>query len=122
MRQIHLLELNMKILVLMIILLTSPLTFASSDLKRTASEARYTKVVDSWVGADINQLIMSWGSPTSQYTMPNGNVVFIWVRSNTYADDGDMYTYKCTTEFFTRPLSYEIFSWKWSGNACRQRE
>jgi hypothetical protein len=103
---------------------------------RKASEERYSRVLDSWLNADINQLISQWGAPAKHYKMPNGNVIYTWVRSNTYTDTatvtpdgeggftiegGGTTTYSCTTEFFTNPTG-KIFDWKWRGNSCRQRK
>ena len=104
--------------------------------QRKTAEARYTKTVDSWVGSDINELILSWGAPSRQYTMPNGTVIFTWLTSNAYTDPasvvpdgsggfeilgGDTVTYSCTTEFFVNKSGI-VYDWKWRGNACRQRK
>lgn len=104
--------------------------------ERKAAEARYSRTVESWVGSDINQLISNWGTPSRQYTMPNGTRIFTWQSSTTYTDPisvspdgdggfeiqgGDAITYRCTTEFFVNK-SGVIFDWKWNGNACRKRK
>lgn len=44
-----------------------------------ATTARYTEIVKTWEGADINKLIISWGPPSDVYTMPNGNKMYTWL-------------------------------------------
>jgi hypothetical protein len=98
-----------------------------------ASRNRYTKAVDSWVGADANELLSSWGAPTQQHTMPNGNVIYSWVKTESRSDSasvvsdgvggflvkgGGVTQYSCATQFFVNRLK-RVYSWKLEGNNCR---
>lgn len=44
------------------------------------SEAGFIKKMDSKVGTDINDVIMSLGAPTSSFKMPNGNSIYTWKK------------------------------------------
>ena len=48
------------------------------------SRKNYTNRVNSWQGANVNNLITSWGPPANVYTMPNGNKMYTWL----YTSDG----------------------------------
>src|SRR5688572_26536326 len=50
----------------------------ASDYRPPATSDRYKKVVESWIGADINNLIEVWGPPSSTYDMPNKQRMFTW--------------------------------------------
>jgi len=46
-----------------------------------ATTAKYEKLLDSWMGANVNELIRSWGAPNSSYEMSNGNKILTYMRS-----------------------------------------
>jgi hypothetical protein len=95
--------------------------------------SQHKKVVSSWLGADINELIAGWGPPSGQYTMPNGNVIYTWDNraltttpmtidrsaesSDSYNVYGGTYESFCTTSF-TTDRSGKIVDWRFNGNAC----
>lgn len=41
-----------------------------------ATTAKYEAILNTWVGADVNNLIGSWGAPSEEYSMPNGNKMY----------------------------------------------
>jgi hypothetical protein len=45
-----------------------------------ASTANYEAKLNTWRGVDINNLINSWGPPSNEYTMPNGDIMYTWLR------------------------------------------
>lgn len=56
--------------------LVAVLACASGDRSVTG----YTDTVALWRGQDANTLIRTWGAPTSQSTMPNGNTLYVYAR------------------------------------------
>lgn len=106
--------------------------------KHDAGEQRLAKVMDSWLGGDINRLIEQLGAPDRQYRMPNGNRLFTWIDSQsvqlpiimgspyyeggpTMGFGGDTITYSCKFTFSVYPNG-RIFSWRMEGNTCRKPE
>ena len=94
----------------------------------TYSTESYTKVCDSWKGSDINKLLMNWGIPSDEYTMPNGDKMYTWlwiggsVITAGYSDWLNMayankVTYWCKTTFTVNQAGI-IYFWKWEGNNC----
>lgn len=93
-----------------------------------ATTENYSKICKTWLGSDINRLIMSWGTPSNEYTMPNGNKIYTWlwvggsivtVNYSRYLDmiSADKVTYYCKTEF-TADKTGTIIWWHWQGNRC----
>lgn len=98
----------------------------------SASTENYTKIVKSWEGSDINDLIMSWGPPSDEYTMPNYNKMYTWlwvgekvttVNYLYYLNmiTSNQVTYYCKT-IFTANENGKIISWQWEGNACKAED
>jgi hypothetical protein len=97
-----------------------------------ATTEGYKKIVQSWVGSDINRLIASWGPPTSTYNMPNGDVVYTWFRqSNESVNTGyNQYTRQIQTNrtslhcetSFTTDRNGRIYTWSFKGNNCVAEE
>lgn len=48
-----------------------------------ATEAKYGKVVDQWIGKSSDRLFWEWGYPDKQITAPDGNTVYIYHKSRT---------------------------------------
>lgn len=44
-----------------------------------ATTGGYERVLQSWVGNNVNNLIQKWGPPTNEYKLPNGNVMYTWL-------------------------------------------
>ena len=89
--------------------------------------SKYGETLQTWVGADINNLIRNGGPPTSTYNLPNGNMVYTWDRSSQgsmampMAGGGVIargFTVSCVTNM-TADTSGTIVGWQFRGNACR---
>lgn len=50
-----------------------------------ATHENFVKKYDSWVGKDINQLIVKTGYPDSTYILPNQHTVYVYTRSRVYS-------------------------------------
>jgi len=109
-------------------------------LSACATTANYEKILNSWVGANVNQLVSSWGYPENSFTAPNGNTVYAYnssgsyttptnttttysgygnsVYANTSTTGGQTYNYTCQTfiEFNQKNI---ITTWSWKGNNCK---
>ena len=101
------------------------LTIASALQSGCATTGKYETVLQSWVGNDVNHLIASWGPPTSEYRMPNGNVMYTYRRDAgaVAVPVGNMvYAGRrwCETTFQVDALGV-IRSWRWEGNNCAVR-
>jgi hypothetical protein len=46
--------------------------------------SKYDAKLNSWIGADINKLIASWGYSDSSFVAPNGNKVYVYSQSSSY--------------------------------------
>jgi hypothetical protein len=79
-------------------------------------------LLNTWVGHDVEELIMSWGPPNSTYRLESGVTIYTWV-----ADGGvvamPLYgsavavTRYCKT-LFTADARDIIRTWRYEGNAC----
>lgn len=49
-----------------------------------ATTANYRRTVNSWVGADAEALVKTWGYPAKTFEAPNGNTVYEYASSETY--------------------------------------
>jgi hypothetical protein len=47
---------------------------------RPRSTVHFQRLLDTWKTKDINNLVYTWGPPTSTFTMPNGNKMFTWAH------------------------------------------
>lgn len=97
-----------------------------------ATTEGYKKIVQSWVGSNVNQLINSWGPPTSEYKMPNGHTVYTWFREgqrqvntgyNRYTNQiqTSSSSLHCETSF-TADQTGRIYTWQFKGNNCIAEE
>jgi hypothetical protein len=112
------------ILFLVVIALT--MTYCASLL---ATTEKYTALVNTWNGSDVNKLITSWGPPSDVFTMPNGNKMYTWLRTGgTVVTTNYSYFLNQTTSnsqtpwcktTFTVNKSDIIIDNTWRGNACR---
>jgi hypothetical protein len=113
-------------------LLTSLLLMVTAGC---ATTARYEEKLDGWVGLDVNQLIASWGPPTSSLSTPSSRTLLAW--STTRASTGPLpskslrneelavaaahrrptRTFWCTTTFAVDG-SGKILTWQRQGNGC----
>ena len=94
-----------------------------------ATTANYEKVLNSWVGSDVNNLLTTWGPPSDVYEMPNGSKMYtwLWVDNTRVISNYNSYlnmvtsrtvTYWCKTTFTVNSSSV-ITNWRWEGNNCR---
>lgn len=94
-----------------------------------ATTANYEKILKSWMGANVNNLIASWGPPSDVYPMPNGSKMYTWLRVggttvfanyNQYLNmvTASSVTSWCKTTFTVSPSGI-IQGWRWEGNTCR---
>lgn len=108
------------------------LVIVSFVVTSCATTEGYKKIVQSWVGSNVNQLINQWGPPTGEYKMPNGHIVYTWIREgqrqvntgyNRYTNQIQTSTSSlhCETSF-TADASGKIYTWQFKGNNCVAEE
>jgi|WetSurMetagenome_2_1015567.scaffolds.fasta_scaffold1551186_1 hypothetical protein len=103
-----------------------------------ATTAKYEKVLNSWTGADINQLVSKWGYPDNSFQAPNGNRVYVYSRSGSYTmptntninyygnyayattTGGQTINLRCTT-YFEVDGTGKIIKWSYKGNNCKSK-
>jgi len=96
-----------------------------------ATTGNYERILQSWMGNDVNGLIEAWGPPSSTFDMPNGNKTYTWLNVNgstgyanynpyTRSAYAMSTTWWCKTTFTSEP-SGRLISWHWEGNACRSK-
>jgi hypothetical protein len=100
-----------------------------------ATTEGYKQNLTSWMGANINDVVNSWGYPTKTFKAPNGNTVYLYQSQGTpvYTTTAAPFSnalfgnYKQTTEsvawcntFFEVDDSSTIINWRFQGNACKQ--
>ena len=66
-------------------------------LSGCATTANYEKILSSWVGSSVDNLVASWGPPQSSYDLSNGGKVIEYVRSRNVQMGGYSYTSPQTT-------------------------
>jgi hypothetical protein len=81
--------------------------------EKEEDERRHSKFFDSFVGKNIKTLTENIGAPTSTTAMPKGEIIYVW---ETLVDN----ELHCRTSVFANRNSV-IYSWQWSGNACRRK-
>lgn len=88
-----------------------------------ASTRKYERVLDSWAGSDISNLIERWGPPSETYTMPDGRHLYTWYfNEGVVAMPAGNMAYAvqryCKTTF-TVGRAGVVERWSYQGNACR---
>jgi hypothetical protein len=63
-----------------------------------ATEEGYKQILNSWVGADVDQLVMSWGPPDRGYKLNSGGSVLEYGSQRTVTTGGYT-TYKPVTTY-----------------------
>ena len=66
--------------------------FAVLIVNGCATQAKYRKVVDSWVGKSSKELVRTWGYPKWQITAPNKNIVYVYEKSRMLTFTQNYYT------------------------------
>jgi hypothetical protein len=109
-------------------------------LNACATSANYEKILDSWVGSNVDELVISWGYPVNSFKAPNGNTVYAYSSSSSYTmptnttsnynvygnsvygssttTGGQTLNYSCQT-FFEVNENNIITTWRWKGNSCK---
>jgi hypothetical protein len=62
-----------------------------------ATTANYEKILDTWLGSSVDNLIASWGPPQGSYTLSNGESVIEYIRQGSLPIGGYTYTVPQTT-------------------------
>ncbi len=95
-------------------------------LASCATVENYRKILDSWIGHPISELINSWGYPTGDFEIPNGNKVYRWERSRLVASAGSVFNSPfgadttrlwCVT-YFEVDENKTIVGYRFEGNDC----
>ncbi len=89
-----------------------------------ATQAGYKRVVETWLGDDINKLIQSWGPPSDVFTLPNNDKMYTWFfdGGTVITPIGDMaYAIRksCKTTF-TANNQGVIKNYRFKGRSCKQ--
>lgn len=90
--------------------------------------SKLDKALKNSLNHDISAVIAKAGPPSSQFKMPNGNVIYTWhqvgtsktVASNNYFGPKEFTTTTkaCDLSFTTNELGM-IMSYRYQGNSCR---
>lgn len=62
-----------------------------------ATTANYEKILNSWIGENVDNLVSSWGPPQSSFKLSDGSTVVEYVRSRNSQIGGYTYTVPQTT-------------------------
>ncbi|MBW2572704.1 MAG: hypothetical protein JRE61_10220 [Deltaproteobacteria bacterium] len=62
-----------------------------------ATTANYEKILSSWVGIHVDNLVSSWGPPQKSFKLSDGGTVLEYIRSGTIPIGGYQYTVPQTT-------------------------
>ncbi len=91
-----------------------------------ATTSGYEKVLQTWVGLNVNELLQSWGPPADVYKLPNGSMMYTWwfdggVVSMPIGKRGGAMTMNryCKTTFTVNEQGV-IQRWSWKGNTCKK--
>lgn len=100
-------------------------------LSGCATETRYRKNLQGWVGKPIGDLTRAWRTPTRSVTNADGTTTYEWRTSDTSTIEGvrlptgqiiqrQETRQWCDTKVFTGPDGI-IRSWTIAGNNCKAR-
>ena len=62
-----------------------------------ATTANYEKILNTWVGSPVDNLVSSWGPPQGSFELSNGSKVIEYVRSRNVQMGGYSYSSPQTT-------------------------
>ena len=86
-----------------------------------ATTEKLELALGSWVGADADALITSWGYPDSTLKAPNGNVIYIYKQSQQYqSTTGYLWSVDCDITFELLD-ERKILNWRHRGDGCTSR-
>ena len=117
--------------------------FAVIILSGCATTANYEKILNTWVGSPVDNLVMSWGPPQNSYDFSNGGKVIEYTALRSVMMGGYSYTspqriyysgtstryvrrqtpryniaLSCQTRFTINSAGI-ITKWSWQGNDCK---
>lgn len=104
-----------RFIILIVIILTTTSSANAFGMKSTMD-----KLLDSWVGENINTVIDAWCYPSDTKTFAGRNI-YSWNSSNSYVS-GNQYgiyggTSTCNIHFEVNKQN-TIIKWQWEGNSC----
>ena len=84
----------------------------------------YEKILKTWVGHDVNELIRDWGPPADVTKLPDGSMMYTWwfdggALEKSIGKKAKAVNRYCKTTFAVNNQSV-IQTWRWEGNACRR--
>ncbi len=85
-------------------------------------QSNMEKLMNGWVGEDINDVIMLWGKPSSVKETSNGTLYY-WTDNNktfsTANHKGQIVgIMKSCNRIFGTNKDNKIIDWQWDGNTC----
>lgn len=97
-----------------------------------ATTEKYERKLATWVGKDVNDLMVSWGTPSETYTMPNGYKQYTYSRQGSTVATSSYNpllqqstaianTRWCKTTFTANEVG-TIQAWRWEGNSCESSD
>ena len=114
------------------VLFAALISFVAGCTGQSAQERQ--AALDSWLGQNAQDLVDSWGYPSNQLTVPNGNTVYVyhWEGHSAYIKpqwqrqrpDEDIYGGQTNNMTFTCDTSFEIdknqtvVRWTTRGTRC----
>ena len=81
-----------------------------------ATSEGYNRRLNTWLDSDKQNLIETWGVPTSTYKLNDHIEYLSYLRTSISSINGDIYNWKFETTFTVE--DNKITSWKYTGNSC----
>lgn len=98
----------------LITILIQPMSFA------VGTKTTMEKVMESWVGENINTIIDHWGYPTSEQIVA-GKKLYHWLDSAYVVSGNQFGVYggesNCNRTFEV-DKNNNVIKWQWTGNSC----
>ncbi len=73
------------------------LIMLAAVLAGCATTANYERALNTWVGVNADNLVVSWGPPQNSYTLSDGGKVLEYDRQRSFQTGGGTYTTPVTT-------------------------
>jgi hypothetical protein len=100
---------------------------AFAVLSGCATTKNYESILDSWIGADVDELVLTWGSPHSTQELCSGNTIIEYHDRRIVFIPGSFaipaigppqnYIFYCKTRFVI-DQSGIVTTWDWEGDDC----
>lgn len=78
------------------------------------------RIMDSWIGENLETVIDHWGYPTQEKTIA-GKKLYYWINSS-YNVSGNQYVVYGGESICNRILEVDknnnVIKWQWEGNSC----